>query len=658
MGKALPAVATSPRLLLAEQHHRAGRLAEAEHLYRQILRDDPADHQALHRLALLAHQLGHHQPAVELLEEACRLQPSDAALHRDLGMVLQAQGRHDMAASCYRAAVALQPDHAAWSNLGQTLYHLGRFGEAEAACREAMRLKSDHVEACNNLGLTLLELGRAGESIALFQRVLALQPELVTGRFNLGTAYEKLNRLDEAADCYRQALAAAPGLLQAHHNLGNVLLNQGRIDEALACFDRALALQPDFVWTYDIRLHALNYLPERSPAEVYQACHEYAQRIEAPLKRHWQGHANGRDPERRLKVGYVSADLRLHSVAFFIEPILAQRDHDGFEIYCYYNNTIEDAVTARLRGYADHWVPCRYLTDEQLAARIRADGIDILLDLAGHTAGNRLSVFARKPAPVQVTYLGYVATTGLAAMDWRLSHLDTDPDGYECYNSERLYRLPHSLWCYRPAQDLPPVAPVTPARTRGYPTFGSLNNIAKVSAATIATWAALLKQVPAARLVMAGVPAGTAQSRVRERFVAQGVAPERLELHDKMSHREFRELHGRLDLALDPFPHNGNTTTCESLYLGVPVVTLIGDRFVGRFGYHLLKTLGLTALAARDAADYVRIAAGLAGDLERLEELRTGMRARLEASALRDEIGFTQDLEAAYRAMWRQWCAS
>jgi predicted O-linked N-acetylglucosamine transferase (SPINDLY family) len=444
----------------------------------------------------------------------------------------------------------------------------------------------------------------------------------------------------------------------AHHNLGTTLMHQGRIREALLSFERSLALSPNMLLAQDSWLFALNYPADLTPAAVYQAHLDYGLRFESQLKRYWQAHENGRDPERRLKVGYVSADLRLHSVAFFIEPILAQRDHDGFEIYCYYNNTIEDAVTARLRGYADHWVPCRYLTDEQLAARIRADGIDILLDLAGHTAGNRLSVFARKPAPVQVTYLGYVATTGLAAMDWRLSHLDTDPDGYECYNSERLYRLPHSLWCYRPAQDLPPVAPVTPARTRGYPTFGSLNNIAKVSAATIATWAALLKQVPAARLVMAGVPAGTAQSRVRERFVAQGVAPERLELHDKMSHREFRELHGRLDLALDPFPHNGNTTTCESLYLGVPVVTLIGDRFVGRFGYHLLKTLGLTALAARDAADYVRIAAGLAGDLERLEELRTGMRARLEASALRDEIGFTRDLEAAYRAMWRQWCAS
>jgi predicted O-linked N-acetylglucosamine transferase (SPINDLY family) len=420
---------------------------------------------------------------------------------------------------------------------------------------------------------------------------------------------------------------------------------------------KALTLQPGLAMAYDSRLLALNYLPEATPAAIYEEHRRYAAQFEAPLQPSWSAPTNTREPARRMKIGYVSPDFRLHPVAFFIEPVLAHHDRREVEVYCYYNNTLQDAVTARMQAYADHWLPCQGTTDEALAARIRADGIDILVDLAGHTAGNRLLVFARKPAPVQVTYLGYVATTGLTAIDYRLSHIDADPAGAERYNSERLYRLPRSLWCYRPPLDMPAVVTETPARRSGHISFGSLNNIAKVSDPAVALWSRLLQALPGSRLIMAGVPPGSAQQHILARFAAHGIAAARLELHPKLSHPSFRELHHRIDIALDAFPHNGNTTTCESLWMGVPVISLIGDRFVARFGYTLLKGIGLADLAARDEAAYLAMATGLAADLDRLDALRAGMRARIASSALRDEAGFTRDLEAAYRAMWRAWCA-
>jgi predicted O-linked N-acetylglucosamine transferase (SPINDLY family) len=399
------------------------------------------------------------------------------------------------------------------------------------------------------------------------------------------------------------------------------------------------------------------YLSSTRPAELAVVYQDFARRFELPLRPSWPAHANNRDPERRLRIGYVSADFRDHSVAFFFEPLLAHHDRGAVEVYGYYNNTLQDAMTERLRSCTDHWIPCQGMTDEALAARIQADGIDILVDLAGHTRGNRLLVFARKPAPVQVTYLGYPATTGLSAIDYRLVTADTDPPGAEAWHSEGLYRLPRSLWCYRPAPDMPAVVPATPARRNGVITFGAMNNIAKVSEAAVAAWSGILRAVPGARLVMTSMPAGTARRDLQARLAAQGIAPERLTLHGKLPREEYYALLNEIDIALDPFPYNGTTTTCESLWMGVPVVTLIGETSAARSGYALLKGIGLDALAARDRDEYAGLAVALATDLDRLDTLRAGMRQRIAASPLRDEAGLTRDLEAAYRAMWRAWCA-
>jgi predicted O-linked N-acetylglucosamine transferase (SPINDLY family) len=297
-------------------------------------------------------------------------------------------------------------------------------------------------------------------------------------------------------------------------------------------------------------------------------------------------------------------------------------------------------------------------SDQQLARRIRDDGIDILVDLAGHTAGNRLLTFARKPAPVQATYLGYVATTGLAAMDYRLTHGDADPPGNDAFYSEKLVRLPNILYCYRPPQADETDVSSTPILTNGYVTFGSMNNFAKVSSETITLWADILRAVPDSRLVISSVSEGASRLSIYALFASHGIEQHRLDLHGRLTFAEFRTLHGEIDIALDSFPFNGGTTTCETLWQGVPVVTLIGKTFVSRVGYMLLKAMALDDLAAADKHQYVDIAVTLARDVERLKSLRSGMRNRFNASPLRDEVTFTRDMEAAFREMWRTYCAA
>ncbi len=762
LGKAASASAPPPIaawLHTASQYHQTGRLAEAEALYRDVLAQAPDHPQALHRLGLLAYQLGHLETAQELLNRAIEVDGTDASQHNDLGQIYQARGRLAEAVACYEQAIRIKPGSAAYNNLGlaldwqgksdeavtcfqqalaidphlaepynnlgntyiklrryaaaiphlqqalqikpdsaeahhnlgnayfnldqyeravasyqrslalgpgnarahchlgNTLYRQGRYQAAVDCYRAALAIDANYAEAHSNLGAALVDLQQADKAIPHFESALAIQPDLPLGHYNLGTAQIDLGQLDEAVANFLRALHTDPRLVWAHHNLGHTYLAQGKPEAAMACFDAAQEIAPEFAPAYNIALVTLNYLPSTRPAAVVSACRRYAEQFEAPLRPSWPMHTNSRDPERRLKVGYVSADFRLHSVAYFMEPLLAHHDRDAVEVYGYYNNTREDAVTARLQARVDHWLPCKGMADEELAARIQADGIDILVDLAGHTAGNRLLVFARKPAPVQVTYLGYPATTGLSAIDYRLVTADTDPPGAEAWHSERLYRLPRSLWCYRPAPAMPAVIAETAARRQGFITFGSMNNIAKVSEPAVVLWSRLLQAVPGSRLVLTNVAAGTAQRRIGERFAAQGIGPERLTVHGKLPAAEYYALLNTIDIALDPFPYTGTTTTCESLWMGVPVVTLIGETSVARSGYALLKGIGLEELAAGDEKEYVAIATALAQDLDRLDALRGGMRQRIASSPLRDEAGLTRDLEAAYRAMWRAWCA-
>jgi len=634
-----------------------GRYEEAVISFRRALERAPDFAEAHLSLGLALFNQGRLAEAGQCFQQALAIRPDLVPAHYNLGLILIRQDRLDEAADCYRNALALRPDLAeAHLNLGLVYSRQDRLDEAGDSYRAALALKPGLVLAHYNLGLALYNQGRLNEAADSYRKALALQPDHVETHLDLSLLYGDVGRVDESVACAREALAVDPRHAKAHLSLGIALLRQGRIDEAADCCRRALELDSGLVDAHSALLMVMQYSAAGAATEFLAEHRRFADRFETPLQPRRRPHANTRDPERRLRLGYVSADFCYHSVAFFFQPILAAHDRDSFEVACYSNSNQHDAMADRLQAGADRWVPCRGLTDEQLAERVRADAIDILVDLSGHTRGNRLLAFARRPAPVQVTYLGYPGTTGLEAMDYRLCTADTDPPGAEAWHSERLFRLPRSLWVYRPPVELAGDAGSAPAARSDTITFGSMNMLAKVSPQTFSLWAGILLRLPEARLAMTGIPEGDARTLIRQRFTAQGIAAERLELHGKLAYVDYRELLRRIDIALDPFPYNGTTTTCDTLWRGIPMVSLAGETSVARSGYALLKMVELEELVAPDEAAYVRIAVELARDADRLMALRAGLRARFEASPLRDEGGFTRELETAYRTMWREWC--
>jgi len=603
---------------LAFEHHQAGRLAEAERLYTRILAVAPGHADCRHLLGVLAHQSGRDELAVRLIGEAIALNGSDAAYHNNLGNALHGLSRLDEAAAAYHQALALKPDYAgARYNLANLLQARGRPEAALPHFEQALALWPGRADLHNNLGASLLELGRFTEAMARFERALALAPDHAEACNNLGKSCQELGRMAEAVAYYRRALALRPDYAEAHSNL----------------------------------LMTLTYLPDCPAAQLFAEHREYGRRqVRPPLP-----HANRRDPDRRLRVGYVSGDFRRHVVGFFIEPLLAAHDPAAVSVHCYSETQRADAATAHLKTLAEGWRDTAGLDDDRLAAQIQADGIDILVDLAGHSAFNRLPVFARSPAPVQATYLGYPGGTGLAAIDYRLVDPVSDPEGAaDALAVEALVRLEGGFLCYRPEPG------PKPARTAGPLTFGCFNNLNKLSEPTLALWAELLRRLPGARLLLKSrqlADAAVAET-LRQAFESRGVAAKRLELLAWTAGPEAHlETYRRVDIALDPFPYTGTTTTCEALWMGVPVVTLVGDHHAARMGASLLTLVGLPELIAADEASYLEIAAALAADPERLAELRAGLRSRMAASPLCDKAALARRVEAAYRVMWRRWCA-
>jgi predicted O-linked N-acetylglucosamine transferase (SPINDLY family) len=668
-------------------------MAQAETACREVLKSQPDRSEALYLLGLLASQAGRYPAAIDLIGQAIRINGTEAGYYNDLGLAYYAarrldqavasyqqalklqpdffiahlnlgcayvsQGRLDDAVACFHKTLALKPDSAvAHFNLGNACFTLGRFDDALASYQAALSLRPDYVEVYVNLANACIDQGMSALAEATCRKALTINPDVAMVHFNLGLACFNQGKLDEAVASYSRALALRPDYVSALVNLGLAYINLGRLDDALHCYQQALKFKPDSLLAHSTLLFTMLFQRKCSAADIYEESQRFARRCETPLKSSWRAHRNSREPERRLKVGYVSPDFRRHSVAHFIEPVLANHDKTRVEVHCYYNHTRYDDVTRRIAACADHWIPCKGLSDEQLAERVRADGIDILVDLAGHTIDNRLLAFARKPAPIQVTYLGYPATTGLAAIDYRLTTPEVDPAGQEAWHSEALYRLPRTLWCYRPPADRPDVMARATGPDSAAIIFGSLNAFAKISADTLDVWGDVLRAVPGARLIMTSVPEGSMRLALRERFAARGVDPARLILHGRLPTEQYVEMLGQIDIALDPFPYNGTTTTCETLWMGVPVVTLIGESSVSRSGYALLKSVGLAELAAGDVTEYAAIAARLAGDTNCLAVLRADLRRRMMDSPLRDEVGLARDLETAYRTMWYTWCSS
>jgi protein O-GlcNAc transferase len=584
--------AAEDQIRRAAQHIQAGRLEEAERLLGAVLAADPQQADALHLSGHVADRRGHFDLALERLERAIELAPDNAVYHNSLGIAF-----------------------------GQRL--------------------------------------RPEEAIAAFRRALAVDPGYQPALANLATVLYGAGQFDEAEDCFRRLLHLGSRSADIHTNLGNLLQAQGRLDEARALYDRALQLDPPNAGAHAARVFNCLYEPRSAPGDALACARRFADEQEKALAVHRRAHDNAADPDRRLRIGYVSADFRCHSVAYFIEPILACHDRARFEVYCYATGPVRDAVTERLEASADHWVVARGLRDADLAQRIRADRIDILVDLSGHSAGNRLLVFARKPAPLQFTWIGFLATTGLRSIDYRLTDGIADPaDQAEDLHSERLIRLPRSCLCYRPPLEAPGVAPL-PALTSGCMTFGSFNTPAKHNARVLELWAGILQAVPQSRLLLKGrgLERGRLRSMTLGVFTSHGIAAERILLQPyENDQTEYLRRYDAVDIGLDPFPHNGVTTTCAALWMGVPVVALRGDRHCARMCASVLTNAGLAEMVADHPEEYRQVAVALAADPRRLAQLRSDLRDRLRASALMDEAGVTREVEAALRSAWRDWC--
>jgi protein O-GlcNAc transferase len=455
--------------------------------------------------------------------------------------------------------------------------------------------------------------------------------------------------------CYRQAVQRKPDDAESHLNLGNTLQDQGMLDEALACYRRALELKPDFAAAHSNLLLALQYCPGVTPAALAEAHAEYDRRHAASLRGALAQHENVRDRLGRLRLGFVSPDLRRHPVGYFLVRVLENLSRQRHETICYSDRFVKDGLTHRLQTAATQWRDVIGMSDQRLAEQIRADRIDILFDLAGHTAHNRLLVFARKPAPIQIAWNGYSATTGLSAMDYLLADRHVVPEGSRQYYRERVLWMPDGYLCYDPPDGAPPVGPL-PSSAKGYATFGSFNNLAKITADVAAVWAKILRRVPAARLVLKyrGLGDDAVNRRYLDLFAAHGVQPQRLELLPPRPDADYLATYHQVDVALDPFPYSGCATTCEALWMGVPVITCPLETFASRHSLSHLSNVGLTEMIARDLDEYVELAVSLAGDLPRLTALRAGLRERMAASPLCDGKRFAANLASVLHDAWEQ----
>ncbi len=493
------------------------------------------------------------------------------------------------------------------------------------------------------------------EAIACYRRALELKPDHIEALNNLGNALKAGGKLGEAIACYRRALELKPDFADAHNNLGNALRDGGDLDEALACYRRALELKPDYAAAHSNLLYSLQYRTGVTPSALAEAHAEYDRRHAAPLYGVVARHEEIRDPQGRIRLGFVSPDLARHPVGYFLVRVLENLDWDRHETVCYSDRTVKDSLTHRLEAAATRWRDVHGMDHERLAEQIRADRIDILFDLAGHTASNRLLVFARKPAPIQISWIGYEGTTGLAAMDYLLADHLMIPPGSERHYRETVLRMPDGYLCYDPPETAPAVGP-PPSLKQGSATFGSFNNPAKITPEVVAVWARILHAAPTARLVMKyrGLGDEAVKKRFLDLFAAHGVGPHRLDLLPSSSYTDYLATFHRVDVALDPFPFSGSTITCESLWMGVPVVTWPGETFAGRHSLSHLSNVGLTETIARDPDGYVERAIAMAGDPVRLSALRSGLRERMAASPLCDGKRFAGHLMSLLQNVWKQ----
>ncbi|MFM2094864.1 MAG: hypothetical protein RIS70_1988 [Planctomycetota bacterium] len=632
--------------------HRAGNLAEAKRQYELVVAARPADHRSRQLLGIALHQLGHHQAAERLLREAIGMAGDVPEYHANLGAVLLNLQRHREALASLEQAKQLGPvQFETLFNMAEVCRRLGMFARAEELLLEALRLRPDSPEALNELGMLKYTQQKLDDAATCFERILTQHPQHTDALNNLGIITQCRGRVREAMALYDRAIAARPDFAEAYNQKAMAYRDLAQVPEALACYQKALELKPEFHLARNAYVYLLNYDPSVSKQTLFEEHARWATLcgqvtpLPAPTP--------NLDPDRPLRIGYVSPDFRSHAVARYIEPVLELHDRARFQITCYAEVAREDAVTQRLRGLPVAWRSTCGIADSEVAATIRADQIDLLIDLAGHTANNRLRVFAYRPAPVQISYLGYPSTTGLPAIDYYLTDPLLTPIEEQHYFVEELIPLKR-VCCFKPPNSAPPVAGL-PAERSGHLTFGSLHRPEKLSRATLDLWAEVLRATPNSRLIVfwANMPEHVRERLTRE-LVSRGIDADRLEIRNQCGPDGHLPVYHEIDIGLDVIPWNGATTTLEALWMGVVVLGLSGDRALSRGTESILRHLGLPELVAPSQESYVRLASTIAADWPRLAQLRQSMRNRMQ-STWADATGFIENLEAIYRGLWQRY---
>ena len=565
-------------------------------------------------------------------------------------------GKLGPAGALYRQILRRNPRHAdALHLLGVIAYQSGSCAIAADWIGEAIAIKPHFPKAYNNLGNALMAQGHWDEAVAAYRKAIALKPDYALAHGNLGGVLGKMGRLDEAVVACRQAIVLEPGHPDAYVNLGTALVERGQIDEAIAAYRQALAYKPDYAEAHSSLILAQHFHPGCDARVIASEQRRWSRRHADPLMRCNRPHPNSREPERRLRVGYVSPDFRDHAVGWQILPLLREHDRRQFHITAYASVAQPDAVTERLRACTHRWRDISAMSDEEAARQVRRDRIDILVDLALHTAGNRLLLFARKPAPIQVTFAGYPGATGLRAIDYRLTDPYLEPPELSPRDDsyfERPMHLSHSFWTYESAANDDVPINTLPALASGSVTFGCLGNFCKVNEQVLRLWSRVLRSVPGSRLLLL-TPEGEARQRALAALRRHRVAASRVEFVGRQPRLDYLRTYHRIDVALDTLPYNGHVTSLDALWMGVPVVTLTGKRAVSRAGWSHVSNLGLANLACRSEEHFVQAALGLVKNLPRLSGLRTTLRERMRSSPLMDAPRFARDVEAAYRRMWQ-----
>jgi predicted O-linked N-acetylglucosamine transferase (SPINDLY family) len=669
-----------------------GHLAEAINHFRRSVQLDPSWADGHHHLGRAFAEKGELDKAVASLRKAVRLAAAAADVRESLGSALLAQGDFAAAADCFRQALRLGPGSAATlNNLACALIRLDRPAEAVPHLERALKLDPNQPHVLDNLGVVLVQTwgkegsdrllqqvlalkpsspgllntlgcflvqqGRFGQAIDNLKEGLRLKPDFAEAHYNLGLAYAGQMTSPEALAAFAEAVRLKPDYAEAYWGLANAYKEQALRDEAIVYYRQCLALQPGNMTVHSALLQIMHNQPDCDAAMIFAEHQRWYQQHAAHLAATIRPHGNDPDPDRRIRLGYLSGDFKWNVMGFYSELVLPQHDHGPFEVFGYANVARPDELTKRLQAHVDHWRPVAPLSDADLADLIRRDGIDLLVDLTGHTGASRMLVMARKPAPVTCTHFGYMDTSGLPMMDYRITDATCDPVGMtERYHTEELIRMPEIMWVYR-ANVNAEVTPL-PALAAGRVTFGVFNGFHKITDPAVALWARILAAVPGSRAHVLGGVSGQADERLLAAFQRHGIPRERVTLFGRQEREAYFRLYQEADLSLDTFPYTGCNTTCDSLWMGVPVVTLAGQTCMARQGASPLAHLGLHDLVCETPEAYVETAVKLAGDLPRLTELRGTLRPRMQAATLTNPERFTRQLEGLYRTMWRNWCAT